>query len=68
MFGLGTPEIILLVVVFGLLFGGKNLLNFAKTAGRFSGEFKKGQIEIEEELKKMKEAGGDEKKTDARVD
>ncbi|MDO8493159.1 MAG: twin-arginine translocase TatA/TatE family subunit [bacterium] len=61
MFGLGTPEIVLLVVVFGLLFGGKNLLGFAKTAGRLGGEFKKGQMEIEEELKNLKNSGPSKK-------
>jgi sec-independent protein translocase protein TatA len=55
MFGLGTPEIVLIVVVLGLLFGGKNLISLAKSAGRFGGEFKKGQMEVENELKKLNE-------------
>ena len=62
MFGLGTPEIILIVVAFGLLFGGKNLLGLARYAGRFGGEFKKGQMEVEEEIKKLKDEDHKEEK------
>ncbi|MCL4325541.1 MAG: twin-arginine translocase TatA/TatE family subunit [Candidatus Thermoplasmatota archaeon] len=44
---------IILIVVALLLFGGaKKIPEFAKSLGRAMGEFKKGQKEIEDELKK----------------
>lgn len=56
MFGLGITEIIIIIIVLGILFfGSKKITDLAKTAGRFSGEFKKSKLEIEEELKKVKE-------------
>lgn len=56
MFGLGISEIIIIVVVLGILFFGSNkITELAKTAGRFSGEFKKSKFEIENELKKVKD-------------
>jgi sec-independent protein translocase protein TatA len=56
MFGLGITEIIIIAIVLGIIFfGNQKVTDLAKTAGRFSGEFKKNKIEIEEELKKVKE-------------
>lgn len=56
MFGLGITEIIIIVVVIGVLFfGGKKMTEFAKSMGRFTGEFKKGKMEMDEELKKVKD-------------
>ena len=52
MFGLGLPEILLLLLAFGVLFfGSKKILDFSRSLGRMTGEFKKGKIEIEKELK-----------------
>jgi len=63
MFGLGLPEIVLIVLVLGVLFfGGKKITDFARSIGRASGEFKKGKKEIEEELRleeKAAESGKD---------
>jgi sec-independent protein translocase protein TatA len=56
MFGLGITEIIIIAIVLGIIFfGSDKVTNLAKTAGRFSGEFKKNKLEIENELKKVKE-------------
>lgn len=54
MFGLGIPEITIIVVaVVVLFFGGKKLSELAKGMGRFTGEFKKGRAEMEKELKEV---------------
>ncbi|MBM3251022.1 MAG: translocase [Candidatus Nealsonbacteria bacterium] len=54
MFGLGLPEIIIILIAIGILiFGSKKVIEFARSLGRFSGEFKKGKMEIEKELKEM---------------
>ena len=56
MFGLGIPEIIIIAIVLGILFfGSKKITGLAKSVGRFSGEFKKGKMEMESELKNVKE-------------
>ena len=50
------PELIILVVVIGILiFGAKKIPDLAKTFGRAKGEFEKGKIEGEKELKDFKE-------------
>ena len=57
MFGLGLPEIAIIAVVFFILFGnGKKLEEFARSLGRFSGEFKKGQADIDREISAVKES------------
>ncbi len=53
---LGSQEIIILVVVIGvLIFGAKKIPELAKTFGRAKGEFEKGKIEAEKDLKEFKE-------------
>jgi sec-independent protein translocase protein TatA len=55
MFGLGLPEVvIILLVVVILFFGGKKISELARGMGRFTGEFKKGKMEIEKELEEAK--------------
>ncbi len=50
------PEIIILVIVIGvLIFGAKKIPDLAKTFGKAKGEFEKGKIEGEKELKDFKE-------------
>jgi sec-independent protein translocase protein TatA len=54
MFGLGITEIvIILVVIVIVFFGAKKLGGLAKSAGRVGGEFKKGKLEVEQEIKDM---------------
>jgi len=53
---LGSTEIIVLVVVIGvLIFGAKKIPALAKTFGKAKGEFEKGKIEGEKELKDFKD-------------
>jgi sec-independent protein translocase protein TatA len=55
MFGLGFPEIaIILVAVVVLFFGGKKISELGRGIGRFSGELKKGKMEIENEINEAK--------------
>ncbi len=53
---LGTTEIIVLIVVIGvLIFGAKKIPELAKTFGKAKGEFEKGKIEADKDLKEFKE-------------
>ena len=52
LFNLGTGEIILIVLVVLLLFGGKKIPELMKGLGKGVRSFKKGMNEIEEEIKK----------------
>lgn len=56
MFGLGAPEIAVIVLVVAVLFfGGKKIDEFARSMGRVTGEFKKGKKEMSEELSDLKQ-------------
>ena len=54
MFGLGVPEILIIVAVIVLFFGGSKISELARGMGRFTGEFKKGKAEMDE-ITKIKE-------------
>ena len=62
---LGTTEIIVLVVVIGvLIFGAKKITELAKTFGKAKGEFEKGKIEADRELKDFKDEVNSASKTE----
>ncbi|MCE1165379.1 MAG: twin-arginine translocase TatA/TatE family subunit [Bacteroidetes bacterium] len=50
MFGLGTPEIILIVIVILVLFGAKKIPEFMQGIGKGVREFKKATSDIENEI------------------
>ncbi|MDH5569749.1 MAG: twin-arginine translocase TatA/TatE family subunit [Nitrosopumilus sp.] len=53
---LGSTEIIVLIVVIAvLIFGAKKIPELAKTFGKAKGEFEKGKIEADKDLKEFKE-------------
>lgn len=52
LFNLGTGEIIVIVLVFLLLFGGKKIPELMKGVGKGVKSFKQGLNEVEDEIKK----------------
>ena len=55
MFGVGLPEIaIIALVIVVFFFGAEKLSGLARGLGKFTGEFKKGKAEVENEIKKVK--------------
>ncbi len=57
MFGLGSSELVIILMVVGLFFfGGEKISEMARGLGRFTGEFKKGRAEMEKEIKKAEKS------------
>lgn len=69
MFGLGLPEVIIIALAVAIFFfGGKKIVELSRSMGRVSGEFKKGKMDIERELREsegavMHEAAVEKKET-----
>ena len=59
----GSEWIILVVIVVVLLFGAKKLPELARSVGRATGEFQKGKVDVEKELKAIEETAKDVKET-----
>ncbi len=58
MFGIGIPELIIIALAFGILFyGSDKVTDFARSMGRFTGEFKKGKQAVEREIRAGEEEG-----------
>ncbi len=57
MFGLGTQELIVILVIALFLFGGKKLPEIGAGLGKGLRAFKKGLSEVEDELKEEKMEG-----------
>lgn len=55
MFGLGTQEIILILIVILVLFGAKKIPEMMQGLGKGIREFKKASKDIEEEVTKVNE-------------
>ncbi len=52
MFDIGIPELIVIALAVAVLFfGSTKILDFARSLGKISGEFKKGKAEVENELR-----------------
>ncbi|MFZ3058660.1 MAG: twin-arginine translocase TatA/TatE family subunit [Candidatus Methanoperedens sp.] len=50
---IGTPELILILIIALFLFGPTKLPELARSLGKAAGEFKKAQVETEFELKRL---------------
>ncbi len=55
----GQEWIFVIIIAVVLIFGAKKIPELAKTFGKAKGEFEKGKIEGEKELKDFKEKGND---------
>jgi sec-independent protein translocase protein TatA len=57
MFDIGIPELIVIALAVAILFfGSTKILDFARSLGKISGEFKKGKTEVERELRASDES------------
>ena len=62
MFGLGTQELLVILVIVLVMFGGSKLPEIARSLGKSMNEFKKGINEGASEAEKEKEKEKDEKR------
>jgi sec-independent protein translocase protein TatA len=64
----GQEWIFVIIIVVVLIFGAKKIPELAKTFGKAKGEFEKGKIEGEKELKDFKEKSSDANSTETKSD
>ena len=55
-FIVGQEWIFIIIIAAVFIFGAKKIPELAKTFGKAKGEYKKGEIEADEELKKFKDS------------
>ena len=52
---IGFVEIAIIVIILVIIFfGGKKVVELARGLGKFTGEFKKGKMEVDKEIEKIK--------------
>jgi sec-independent protein translocase protein TatA len=54
--GLGSPELIVILLLAVLLFGANKIPKLARSTGQAIGEFQRGREELEEELDEVRDA------------
>ena len=64
----GQEWIFIIIIAVVLIFGAKKIPELAKTFGKAKGEFEKGKIEAEKELKDFKENSSDVKSKESKSD
>ncbi len=64
----GQEWIFVIIIAVVLIFGAKKIPELAKTFGKAKGEFEKGKIEGEKELKDFKEKSSDANSTETKSD
>ena len=64
----GQEWIFIIIIAVVLIFGAKKIPELAKTFGKAKGEFEKGKIEGEKELKDFKDKSSDVKSKESKSD